>query len=353
MDKQITQEELPLLSVLILAFNIEKELLDRCVSSVVQQTYTNLEIMLVNNASIDNTGIFCDEWSQKDDRILVVHNQVGISPREMAKRVTGEYVHILDHDDWLAPETYSKMMSAMLSTNSDIARCEFCYAFPDGKIEHRNNIHHTDSFEIIGHAEGVQLLLKDDEWKSYIWQNIYKKHLLDFWPPAPMKVYGDLANTHILFHHARQSVYLHDEFYHYYQRSGSIVNPLSVQGKMVKNHRRSNAIYLRYLFVKQNPEYHSMIQAIKKEATIQGLVSLWDIIDYPQYFPEHSYEEKSQWLKQLSLSVRDGIFFFFNLDLLILRKFPRCYPPFYKLFYRNLKRIKAIKKFANKNRDLD
>ena len=71
------QKDLPLLSVVIKAYNIEKELLDRCVSSVVQQTYTNLQILLINNRSKDDTGKYCDEWAPKDNRIKVLHKQKG------------------------------------------------------------------------------------------------------------------------------------------------------------------------------------------------------------------------------------------------------------------------------------
>ena len=161
----MNKQELPLLSVIVRAYNIEKELLDRCISSVVNQTYKKLEIILINNASTDDTGKYCDEWAQKDHRIQVVHFQKNNAKSSM-EYITGEYIHSFDHDDWLDPNMYTNMMSAMLATNSDIARCEFCFAYPDGRIEHRN-IHHTDNPEIIGHKEGVLLILKNEKWQTY------------------------------------------------------------------------------------------------------------------------------------------------------------------------------------------
>ena len=339
MDTQTNYKELPLLSVCIRAHNIEKELLDRCISSVVHQTYTNIEIILVNNFSNDDTGLYCDEWLQKDHRIQVIHSpKENISFHTMLGYTTGEYVHLLDHDDWIDPNMYAKMMSAMLSTNSDIARCEFCFAYPDGRIVQRNITHNTDYYEVIGRDEGVLLILENKKWQTYRWQNIFKKNLLDFDIPNA-KTYADLAGTHVLFHHALQTVYLHDVFYFYYQRPGSIVNPQSRKGKKKNSYHRSNALYERYLFVKQHPQYHSMLRSAKKKSVKQGIYTLWDMIDYPQYFREHAYETQAERLKQFSLSPRDGILFIFNLDLWILKKLPRCYKLFYKIIYFNLIRL--------------
>ena len=351
MENLAIQKEMPLLSVVIKAYNIEKELLDRCVSSVVQQTYTNLQIILINNKSKDDTGKYCDEWASKDKRIKVLHPQKGTTIRAYMQEVIGEYIHFMDHDDWIDPNMYSKMMQAMLETNSDIARCEFCFAYPDGSIKQRNITHHTDSFEIVGRKEGVLLLLENKKWSAYRWQNIYKKHLLDYVCP-PKFTWGDISSTHVYYHRAVQTVYLHDVFYYYYQRPGSIVNPISRQGKKYRDYCRGNSIYARYLFVKQHPEYHSMLPALKKEATVASIFSLWDMIDYPQVFHENAYEEQVERLKQLSLSLRDGMYFVLNLDLFILKKLPRCYKFFYKLSYRNIRRIMPLRNYVLKKQNL-
>lgn len=255
------------------------------------------------------------------------------------KIATGEYIHLLDHDDWLDPNMYAKMMSAMLSTNSDIARCEYCLAYSDGQIEHLNITHDTDNFEIIGREKGVLLLL-EHKWQSYRWQNICKKQLYDHQVFPSGNVFGDLSGTHILFHRASQTVYLHDVFYYYYQRLGSTVNPRNIQGKMSIEYQRGNSLYERYLFVKQHPQYHSMLQPLKKEVTLTSISSLWNMIDYPQFFPDNAYKTQTERLKTFSFSLRGGgKLFVSNLDLLILKILPGCYKLYYKLTYRNMKRL--------------
>jgi len=324
--------------------------LDRCISSVVQQTYTNIEIILVNNASNDDTGLYCDLWQQKDRRVQALHFQERVSHADVLKYTAGEYIHPLDHDDWIDLNMYANMMSAILSTNSDIARCEFCKVYPDGRIEQRNIIHHTDNFEIIGREEGVLLLLENKKWQAYFWQNIFKKSLWENNIPPIKDSFGDLSKIHVLFHHASQTVYLHNVYHFYYQRPGSIVNQQDRQRRKLRDYHRGNSIYARYLFAKQHPEYHSMLPALKKEVTIDSIFSLWDMIDYPQAFLEDAYEEQIERLKQFSLFLRDGIYFVLNLDLFILKKKSRYYKSFYKLFYRNLRRIKVLKNLVLKRK---
>jgi len=346
MNNQIIQKEFPLLSVVIKAYNIEKELLDRCVLSAVQQTYTNLEILLVNNASTDDTGIYCDEWSDKDNRIKVIHNHENAFDHKILSNITGDYLHILDHDDWIDPNMYSKMMSAMLSTNSDIARCEYCLTYPDGRIVQRNITHNADNVEILGREEAVMLLLENTKWDAFFWQNIFKKHLFAYLTYSKEKVFGDLVRTHILFHHASQTVYLHDVLYFYYQRHGSTINPCTKPKQKYIDYCRCNSIYARYLFVIQNPQYHGILQIVKKDATREGLITLWNMIDYPQIFPDNAYETQIERLKKLSFSIRDGIFFVLNFDLWILKRFTCCYKSYYWIFWRNLKRIKRLIKYV-------
>src|SRR5574344_1670943 len=101
----------PLISVIIPIFNAEKYL-NRCIDSIISQTYHNLEVILLDDGSTDNSGNICDEYALKDSRIRVIHQsnkglvatrQVGIS---IAK---GEYIAWVDSDDWIALDTYEQM----------------------------------------------------------------------------------------------------------------------------------------------------------------------------------------------------------------------------------------------------
>ena len=97
-----------LISVIVPVYKVE-EYLDRCVQSIVNQTYSNLEIILVDDGSPDRCGAICDAWAEKDSRIRVIHKENGgLSDARNAgmAAATGQYIGFIDSDDRIAPEMY-------------------------------------------------------------------------------------------------------------------------------------------------------------------------------------------------------------------------------------------------------
>ena len=323
----------PLLTVIVPCYNVEKYL-DKCISSIVSQTYTNLEIILIDDGSTDNTGKICDSWQEKDQRIRVIHKQnegLSCARKTGIENMTAEYVAFVDSDDWIDGNMYSDMMTTMISTNSDIALCDYFMTYEDGRIEHQSN--DGGSFEVFGRKEGLFMILRN-KWRSYMWNKIFKKHLFDNIEFPKDRLYEDISIMHNLFHHASQSVRLHKAYYFYFQRENSILNTHNLEAEVNRQLHYANAKYDRYLFVKQHPQYHNMLLSLKKSTALSNIYALWNMIDYPQHFPDNAYEEQSERLKQF-LSIRDGgIFFIVNLDLLILKIIPRFYKSFYKILLR-------------------
>ena len=96
----------PLVSVIVPVYKVEKYL-DKCIESIVGQTYENLEIILVDDGSPDNCPTMCDEWAQKDSRIKVIHKENGgLSSARNAglDACTGDYIGFVDSDDWIEPD---------------------------------------------------------------------------------------------------------------------------------------------------------------------------------------------------------------------------------------------------------
>lgn len=113
-----------LISVIVPVYKVEKYL-DRCVQSIVDQTYRNLEIILVDDGSPDNCGAMCDAWAERDSRIRVIHkpNGGGGEARNVALGIAqGEYVSLIDSDDYIEPHMYEHLLSLMKS-DVDIAEC--------------------------------------------------------------------------------------------------------------------------------------------------------------------------------------------------------------------------------------
>lgn len=125
-----------LISVIVPVYNVE-EYLSECVDSVLKQTYTNLEVLLIDDGSLDSSGKLCDEYATKDDRIKVYHKQNGgvSSARNLGLDVAnGEYVTFVDSDDYIDENYVLKLYQALQGDNADMAFCGFAN-YLDGKLE--------------------------------------------------------------------------------------------------------------------------------------------------------------------------------------------------------------------------
>ncbi len=125
----------PLISVIIPVYNVEK-LLDRCLNSVVNQTYNNLEIILVNDGSADNSGALCDIWAEKDSRIKAFHKPnggAGDTRNFGIEKANGEYIGFVDSDDVIAPDYFEFLYDNLVRYDADISCCDY-FEFADNDI---------------------------------------------------------------------------------------------------------------------------------------------------------------------------------------------------------------------------
>lgn len=126
-----------LVSVIVPVYNAEKHL-DRCVNSIVNQTYRNLEIILVDDGSPDNCPQMCDEWALKDQRIKVVHKKnggAGFARNSGLDCACGEYVFFVDSDDYIADNTVEKCVTTACASNCHSVVFGRNFVYPDGRIK--------------------------------------------------------------------------------------------------------------------------------------------------------------------------------------------------------------------------
>lgn len=127
----------PLVSVVIPIYNVEKYL-DRCITSVVNQTYGNLEIILVDDGSPDNCSEMCDKWAKKDSRIKVIHKQnagLGMARNTGIENSCGKYIFFFDSDDYVDVSTVEKCVDEILKNNSDAVIYGRYDVYDDGRRE--------------------------------------------------------------------------------------------------------------------------------------------------------------------------------------------------------------------------
>ena len=135
-----------LISVIVPVYKVEN-FLDRCVESIVGQTYENLEIILVDDGSPDNCPAICDNWAKKDGRIKVIHKENGgLSSARNAGLdvVTGEYFGFIDSDDWIEKDFFEFLITNALKENADISRCGLYLDYEDDDSCHDQEVQYEN-----------------------------------------------------------------------------------------------------------------------------------------------------------------------------------------------------------------
>lgn len=167
-----------LISVIVPIYNIEKYL-QECIVSIVDQKYTNLEIILVDDGSTDHSGKICDEWADNDTRIRVIHQKnQGVSNARNAGLciAAGQYISFVDGDDRLDKTFYSKMIACIKDNKAEIAICGFI-DYPYGaNIPVSNGItpHKTCEFK-----EAVVPILERHGYQTSSWNKLYKRSCIE------------------------------------------------------------------------------------------------------------------------------------------------------------------------------
>ena len=128
---RMNKESADLVSIIIPVYNVENYI-DECLESVVNQTYRNLEIILINDGSTDESAQKCLEWADRDNRILFLSkNNEGLGPTRNygVKKATGEWIVFLDSDDWLDLSFVSTLYQAAIDNNADLVDCNYCQKY--------------------------------------------------------------------------------------------------------------------------------------------------------------------------------------------------------------------------------
>lgn len=173
------------ISVIVPVYNVE-QYLEQCLNSIIEQTYRDLEIIIVNDGSTDGSAKICDEFGRKDIRIRVVHQINGgvSSARNIGITLaTGDYITFVDSDDWLEKEMYEKMIAATYSNvNPNVIMCDFINEKKNSTENITANIHcgRYDKKEIIDELYPTLLVTEDLGRVPIVsvWSCFFKKEIL-------------------------------------------------------------------------------------------------------------------------------------------------------------------------------
>lgn len=215
-----------LISVIVAIYNIEKYLV-RCIDSIMAQTYRNLEILLIDDGSTDESGKICDAYAKQDKRIHVIHRKNGglsAARNTGIERARGEYIAFVDGDDWLEPQMYESLLKAVIDNNAQLAVCRYRQVYPDvikdgstGKITVYN-----EPYKML-----LQQLIEDEAYliQHAAWNKLYHRDLLEELRFPEGKWFEDIVFSAKVLSKVTCGVYVDVAGYNYVcVREGSIMN---------------------------------------------------------------------------------------------------------------------------------
>lgn len=216
--------EKPLVSVIVPVYKAER-FLERAVMSVVQQSYENWEMILVDDGSPDCCGVMCDGYSEQDCRIHVIHQEnQGLSAARNAGMAAchGEYLYFMDSDDYIAPDTLQILLDYALPKKADIVMHGH-YHVKAGGVEDAVDWAYSEDAEAIRDA----ILL--DRIPNFAWAKLFRKSLWgDIRFPLGVLM-EDLYTIPPIFYRAKTILLVPDRLYFYCENAGSIMNAVNIE----------------------------------------------------------------------------------------------------------------------------
>lgn len=211
----------PLVTVIVPVYKVEPYL-RRCLDSIVNQTYKNLEIILIDDGSPDNCGVICDEYAENDKRIKVIHKENGglSSARNVGLDVfKGEYVTFVDSDDVVSLDMIEYLYDLLSDNNAEISVCLHEIVRDNHRWISFKNVNN----QTVTPKECIKKLLYNDGVDTSAWAKLYKASLFNNVRYPQGKLFEDIATTYKLFFNANRIALGNEAKYSYILRNSSIV----------------------------------------------------------------------------------------------------------------------------------
>ena len=210
----------PKISIIIPAYNIE-QYLERCLKSIQNQNYGNLQVIIVDDGSTDGTGKIADSFAKNDKRFSVIHKRnggVSAARKTGLEKAKGDYIGFVDGDDYIEPEMYEKLMDLAIEYDADIAHCGYQMVFPD-----RVDLYHgTKQTKIQDTYTGVKDLIEGTLIEPGLCNKLYRKALfIGINYNENIIINEDLLLNYYLFSKSKKAVFYDYPYYHYMIRKNS------------------------------------------------------------------------------------------------------------------------------------
>lgn len=218
----------PLISVIIPVYNIENYV-EKCILSVLAQTYENIEIIIVNDGSTDSSPVICQKYADSDSRIVLINKENGglSDARNKGLEVAkGEYLTFIDGDDFVSKDFINTLYRELVDNDADISMTNYLKVYSNNQAMLGNSLWNDEKLIIFTGLDGINYLL---EYKAYVnlivsWNKLYKRELFDgIWFPYG-KINEDSFVIYKLFYRTQKIAYVNEPLYYYVRREGSIIH---------------------------------------------------------------------------------------------------------------------------------
>ncbi|MBQ3092741.1 MAG: glycosyltransferase [Clostridia bacterium] len=208
-----------IISIIVPAYNSENTI-ETCIKSIINQNFKNFELIIVNDASRDNTEKICQEYALQDSRIKIINHDknMGVSAaRNTGLDVaTGDFIGFVDADDHINPDMYEILHNNLIKTNSDISVCEISNS--------ENNLFNSNKIKVFNSKICMKYLFSGKLLSLYTVNKLYKKELFNNLRFPVGKIFEDTILTPQIFHQAKKVVYTPAKLYNYVSNPNSITH---------------------------------------------------------------------------------------------------------------------------------
>lgn len=214
-----------LISIIVPVYNAEKYL-DQCIESIINQTYKELEIFLIEDGSPDNCGSICDSWAKKDARIKVFHVDNGGSARARnigLLHAKGKYIGFVDADDFLIPSMYEILYQLATNSSAEITECGYYKVTPDVMHNSLNNLE-VKTIRSFNTEEALLENVRDTAVQQVVWNKLYLKRVIGNTFFTEGKYIDDEFWTYKIIGSAKKIVSTTEKLYCYRQQEASVMH---------------------------------------------------------------------------------------------------------------------------------
>lgn len=237
-----------LISVIVPVYNVESYL-DRCIESILKQTYCQLEIILIDDGSTDNSGSMCDTYSSKDKRVKVIHKENGglSDARNVGiDACKGKYITFVDSDDFL-DKTYIAFLYYLIRQGEyQISICNPKYYYDGDQIIAWNG---KEVIKKMNNIEALKIMLYQQYYDTSAWGKLYEKHLFSSVRFPKGRLFEDLGTIYKIMLLSKNVIFSNRELYYYQQRNTSI------SGEKYNDRKKDYLEFAEQIFSEVKEEY--------------------------------------------------------------------------------------------------